>query len=69
MNSRPFGRLFLTGAAGALGRVLRPALRKRASVLRVSDIAPMEACGTDEVVVRDLADKAATYKPLPQVTP
>ncbi len=60
MSSRPFKRLLLTGAAGALGRVLRPAMRGHASVLRVSDIQPMEASGSDEVVVCDLADKAGT---------
>jgi uronate dehydrogenase len=60
LSSRPFKRLLLTGAAGALGRVLRPAMRGHASVLRVSDIQPMEASGSDEVVVCDLADKAGT---------
>ena len=33
------GRLLLTGAAGGLGRVLRPRLAPRCTVLRVSDVA------------------------------
>ncbi|RYF56222.1 MAG: NAD(P)-dependent oxidoreductase, partial [Comamonadaceae bacterium] len=56
----PFQRLLLTGAAGALGRVLRPALRPHAQILRVSDRLPVEAAGADEVLPCDLADKAAT---------
>lgn len=60
MSSSSFQRLLLTGAAGALGRVLRPALRPHASVLRVSDKLPVQAAETDEVQPCDLADKAAT---------
>lgn len=56
-NSR---RLLLTGAAGGLGKVLRETLKPHASVLRLSDIAPLNAAGShEEVVVCDLADKAA----------
>ena len=52
-------RLLLTGAAGALGRVLRQGLKPFARTLRLSDIAPMEAAGPgEEVVPCDLADKA-----------
>ncbi|RYF57103.1 MAG: NAD(P)-dependent oxidoreductase, partial [Comamonadaceae bacterium] len=36
---RPLPRLLLTGAAGGLGRVLRPRLAPLADVLRISDIA------------------------------
>jgi uronate dehydrogenase len=36
-----FGRLLLTGAAGALGRVLRPRLKALCDTLRVSDIADL----------------------------
>jgi len=54
------GRLLLTGAAGGLGRVLRPRLKAWCDTLRVSDVAPMDAAGPGEEVVRcDLADKQA----------
>jgi uronate dehydrogenase len=53
-------RLLLTGAAGALGKVLRHGLKLHASVIRVSDIAAMDSAGEgEEVVPCDLADKAA----------
>lgn len=53
-------RLLLTGAAGALGRVLRESLKPRAHVLRLSDKAPMaDAREGEEVVPCDLADKKA----------
>lgn len=56
------GRLLLTGAAGGLGRVLRPRLRARCSLLRVSDLAPMDppAAG-EEVVQAPLQDRAAVH--------
>jgi uronate dehydrogenase len=55
-----FECLLLTGAAGGLGRVLRPRLRGRARVLRVSDIAPIAAAGEgEEVVTAALQDSAA----------
>jgi uronate dehydrogenase len=54
------GRLLLTGAAGGLGRVLRPRLRQRCSLLRVSDLAAMEPAGPgEEVVEAPLQDRAA----------
>jgi uronate dehydrogenase len=54
-----FDRLLLTGAAGALGRVLRPRLKPLCATLRVSDLAPLEAAAPGEEVVQvDLADKA-----------
>lgn len=53
-------RLLLTGAAGALGKVLREGLRPYARTLRLSDIAPMDAAREgEEVVPCELADKAA----------
>jgi uronate dehydrogenase len=53
-------RLLLTGAAGALGRVLRQRLKPHARVMRLSDKAPVEAAGDGEEVVHcDLADKRA----------
>jgi uronate dehydrogenase len=59
-----FHRLLLTGAAGHLGRVLRPRLTAWCDHLRVSDLAG--ALGDDaqdaaeELHPADLADKAAT---------
>ncbi|HMA07818.1 MAG TPA: hypothetical protein VKP68_08150, partial [Ramlibacter sp.] len=47
-----FGRLLLTGAAGALGRVLRPRLAPRCTLLRVSDVAAMEAAASGEEVIK-----------------
>jgi uronate dehydrogenase len=58
--SKPFRRLLLTGAAGGLGRVLRPRLREWADQLRVSDRADCgEAADGEQVVHADLADKLA----------
>ena len=59
--ARPaFGRLLLTGAAGGLGRELRPRLRRLAQVLRVSDVAEMAAAGAgEEVMTAALQDAAA----------
>ena len=55
-----FGRLLLTGAAGGLGRVLRPRLRALCATLRVSDIADLGAAAPgEEVVHAPLEDKAA----------
>lgn len=53
-------RLLLTGAAGGLGKVLRPRLKAYADILRVSDIGAMDpAQAGEEVVACDLADTAA----------
>lgn len=61
-------RLLLTGAAGALGRVLRPRLKAVCEVLRVSDIAPMAGAGPgEEVVAAPLQDKAAVLALLQDV--
>lgn len=52
-------RLLLTGAAGALGQVLRKKLKANCAVLRVSDMRPLGDAGPDEeVVLADLADAA-----------
>jgi uronate dehydrogenase len=62
----PKGRLLVTGAAGALGRVLREALvqdvgpNREWAQLRVSDRSPLsDARPHEEVVICDLADREA----------
>jgi uronate dehydrogenase len=56
----PFNRLLLTGAAGGLGRVLRPRLAPWCRTLRLSDCAPMaEAAAHEEVQIAALEDAAA----------
>lgn len=53
-------RLLITGAAGGLGSVMRERLQHMAEVVRLSDIVEMREAGEgEEVVVCDLADKAA----------
>lgn len=56
------GRVLLTGAAGGLGRELRPRLRARCALLRVSDVAALEpARAGEEVVPAALEDAAAVH--------
>jgi uronate dehydrogenase len=55
-----FHRLLLTGAAGGLGRVLRPRLKAYCEVLRLSDVADLgSAAKGEEVVPARLEDRAA----------
>ncbi len=57
-----FGRLLLTGAAGGLGKVLRPRMAAFAEIVRVSDLAralPADGAPHEEVQACDLADRAA----------
>ncbi|CAB3753556.1 NAD-dependent epimerase/dehydratase family protein [Paraburkholderia humisilvae] len=57
---KPFHRLLLTGAAGNLGVQLRGALGAWADVVRLSDIAPIDALAShEEAASADLADRAA----------
>jgi uronate dehydrogenase len=63
-----FNRLLLTGAAGGLGRELRKTLKPFATILRVSDIAPLgDANAGEEVVQCDLAEKAPVHALLAEV--
>jgi uronate dehydrogenase len=56
----PLNRLLLTGAAGGLGRVLRPRLRSVCHTLRVSDVAALDpAAEGEEVRPTPLEDAAA----------
>src|SRR5689334_14144169 len=53
-------KLLLTGAAGALGKVLREGLKPDCRTLRVSDkVAMAPARAGEEVIECDLADKRA----------
>ena len=62
LTTPPFERLLLTGAAGGLGRVLRPRLKRLCRVLRASDIAAMDPAGDgEEVVVAPLENGAAVH--------
>jgi uronate dehydrogenase len=58
-----YRRILLTGAAGGLGKVLRPGLKPFAQVIRVSDKVDVgPADGDEEVVTCDLADKEAVHR-------
>jgi uronate dehydrogenase len=60
VNSKPFKRLLLTGAAGGIGKLLRERIKPWADIVRVSDIADLGAAREGEEVVQcDLADGAA----------
>jgi uronate dehydrogenase len=63
-----FNRLLLTGAAGGLGRVLRPRVKPWCTTLRLSDIAAMAPAGPgEEVITAALQDKAAVMALLQDV--
>ena len=58
-----FKRLLLTGAAGNVGRMLRPRMKRYCETLRVSDVAAMDPAGDgEEVVVAPLEDETAMYE-------
>ena len=58
----PYARLLLTGAAGGLGRVLRPRLKPLCGVLRVSDLAELgSAAPGEELRPAALQDRAAVH--------
>lgn len=58
-----YDRILITGAAGSLGRRLRVGLAPLARKLRLVDVKPMEpAAAHEEVVVCDLADRAAALE-------
>ena len=60
LTSARIHRLLLTGAAGALGQVLRKGLAPSVERLRLSDRLPLEATGAhEETIACDLGDKAA----------
>ena len=53
-----FKRLLLTGAAGGLGRELRPRLKRYCEVLRLSDIADLGSAGAGEELVPAALERA-----------
>lgn len=57
-----FKRLLLTGAAGALGQMLRPRLLAHCEALRLSDIAPLgDAAAGEELMPAALEDADAVH--------
>ena len=62
-SSHMYSRLLLTGAAGGLGRVLRPRLKLRCDVLRVSDLGNLgDAAPGEETMPVALQDRGAVEK-------
>lgn len=58
-----YSRILITGAAGSLGSHLRTGLAPLAEKIRLLDVKPMgEAAANEEIVVCDLADKAAAIE-------
>jgi len=54
-------RVLITGAAGHIGKVLRKGLKGRYALIRLSDVAAMDAAGPgEEIVQADIQDFAAT---------
>ena len=58
------GRLLLTGAAGALGRRLRPRLKAHCELLRVSDIADLGAAAPGEELMPAALERADAVRAL-----
>jgi uronate dehydrogenase len=59
----PMSRLLVTGAAGNMGRLLRPLLRVPGRVLRLADVVEVEdAVEGEESVVVDVTDASAVAK-------
>ena len=69
LTSLRFERLLLTGAAGGLGRVLRPRLKRYCNALRLSDIAELGAAEEgEELRPVLLEDRAAVLELLEGVS-
>jgi len=61
--TKPFKRILFTGAAGGLGRRLRPHLAQFADIVRLADVAEIgEAQPHEEIVRCDLADRDAVLR-------
>jgi uronate dehydrogenase len=52
MASIPYNKVLLTGAAGALGTVLRQSLKTQVKALRLSDLAPLKEQRTNEEFIQ-----------------
>jgi nucleoside-diphosphate-sugar epimerase len=61
-NDRDPKRILITGAAGNMGTMLRPMLRRDDRVLRLADIVDIEAEPGEEFVNVDVLDAEATAK-------
>jgi uronate dehydrogenase len=59
-----FNRLLLTGAAGGLGRVLRPRLARYCESLRISDIATIDSAASHEEFIAVPLEDAGRVKSL-----
>jgi uronate dehydrogenase len=64
VSSLRFSRLLLTGAAGALGCVLRPRLKRYCDTLRLSDIAELSSAQEGEEIVQAPLEDAMRVKTL-----
>lgn len=61
-------RILITGAAGAIGRVLRQHLKGQYELLRLTDMAPQEAAGPgEEVDTVDIRDMAALERSMQNI--
>src|SRR5262249_16221567 len=61
-NDRDPKRILITGAAGNMGTMLRPMLRRDDRVLRLADIVDLEPEPGEEFVNVDVLDAVATAK-------
>jgi uronate dehydrogenase len=62
VSTSRFGRLLLTGAAGHLGRELRPRLRRLCEVLRLSHRSDFGPAGEgEEVMLAELSDRRQVF--------
>jgi uronate dehydrogenase len=55
-------RVLITGAAGGIGRMIRPLLRGVYSTIRLSDVVDLEPEAGEEFIKADLADLAAVER-------
>ena len=68
IQTPPFKRILITGAAGALGSVLRETLKPYAETLRLNDRQSLGEIGeNEEHVVCDLADRDAVFEMMKDV--